>query len=233
MPLAQSILAGIILFIPIICINNASAQLKIYSTEGVAVVGGSAGNFEGAGDRQTGKDWRRVYVAGRQGNEYPDDGDKPQGKKDMYLYATGYYHPEQGQDFYATGSYERDLRLNGRGITASGKKVSIGHVAVDPSFIPLGTEFYSEAHGILRAEDTGGRIKGNRIDIFTGNGEDGLVKARKINRWEKLKVVKWGPGKSSDDATLKGPSAEQKDPDMVPVAMFSNYRDYQRLIKRK
>jgi len=233
MSLAQSILAGIILFISIIYINNASAQMKIYSSEGVAVVGGSAGNFEGAGDGQSGKDWRRVYVAGRQGNEHPDDRDKQPGKKDMYLYATGYYHPEQGQDFYATGSYERDLRLNGKGITASGKKVSIGHVAVDPSFIPLGTEFYSEAHGILRAEDTGGRIKGNRIDIFTGNGEDGLVKARKINRWEKLKVLKWGPGKSSDDATLKGPPAEQKDPDTVPVAMFSNYRDYQRLIKRK
>jgi len=230
---AKWILLGIIFAITIISFEDAGAEIRIYSSEGVAVVGGSAGNFEEAGGGQTGKDWRRVYVAGRQGNEYPDDADKPRGKKEIYLYATGYYHPEQGQDFYATGTYERDLRLNGRGITASGKKVSIGHVAVDPSFIPLGTEFYSEAHGILRAEDTGGRIKGNRIDIFTGNGEDGLVKARKINRWEKLKVLQWGPGKPSDDATVKGPPAEQKDPDTVPVAMFSNYRDYQRLIKRK
>ncbi len=113
-------------------------------------------------------------------------------EKEVYLYATGYYHPEEDQDLYATGSYEKDLELNGRGITASGKKASRGHVAVDPSVVPLGTEFYSEEHGILKAEDTGGRIKGNRIDIFTGNGKKGLIKALKINGWLKLKILKWG-----------------------------------------
>ncbi len=118
--------------------------------------------------------------------------EKHQEEKEVYLFATGYYHPEQDQDLYATGSYEKDLKLNGRGITASGKKVKKGHVAVDPSVIPLGTEFYSEEHGVLKAEDTGGRIKGNRIDIFTGDGKRGLVKALKINGWLKLKILKWG-----------------------------------------
>ena len=118
-------------------------------------------------------------------------------EKEVYLFATGYYHPEEDQDLYSTGSYEKDLELNGRGITASGKKVIKGHVAVDPSVIPLGTEFYTEEHGILKAEDTGGRIKGNRIDIFTGNGEKGLIKALKINGWLKLKIVKWGKEEAS------------------------------------
>lgn len=118
-------------------------------------------------------------------------------ENELYLYATGYYHPEEDQDLYATGSYEKDLKLNGRGITASGKKVVIGHVAVDPSYIPLGTEFYSEEHGLLKAEDTGGRIKGNRIDIFTGNGKKGLIKALKINGWLKLKILKWGKEEAS------------------------------------
>lgn len=86
---------------------------------------------------------------------------KQRREKEVYLFATGYYHPEKDQDLYATGSYEKDLELNGRGITASGERVSRGHVAVNPSFIPLGTEFYSEEHGMLKAEDTGGRIKGN------------------------------------------------------------------------
>lgn len=117
---------------------------------------------------------------------------KQQREKEVYLFATGYYHPEEDQDLYATGSYEKDLELNGRGTTASGKKVERGHVAVDPSVIPLGTEFYTEEHGILKAEDTGGRIKGNRIDIFTGNGKNGLIKALKINGWLKLKILKWG-----------------------------------------
>ena len=110
-------------------------------------------------------------------------------EKEVYLFATGYYHPEKHQDFYATGSYEKDLELNGEGVTASGKKVERGHVAVDPSVIPLGTEFYSEEYGILKAEDTGGRIKGNRIDVFTGSGKKGLMEALKIRGWLKLKIL--------------------------------------------
>ena len=121
-----------------------------------------------------------------------DSMEKHQKEKEVYLLATGYYHPEEDQDYYVTGSYEEDLELNGRGITASGKEVSRGYVAVDPSVIPLGTEFYSEEHGILKAEDTGGRIKGNRIDIFTGNGKEGLIEALKINGWLRLKILKWG-----------------------------------------
>jgi 3D (Asp-Asp-Asp) domain-containing protein len=114
---------------------------------------------------------------------------KQEREKEVYLFATGYYHPEEDQGFYATGSYEEDIELNGEGITASGKRVKKGHAAVDPSVIPLGTEFYSEKYGRLRAEDTGGRIKGNRIDIFTGNGEKGLTEALKIRGWLKLKIL--------------------------------------------
>ena len=117
---------------------------------------------------------------------------KQQKEKEVYLFATGYYRPEEDQDFYVTGSYEEDLELNGQGITASGKEVKRGFVAVDPSVIPLGTEFHTEEYGILKAEDTGGRIKGNRIDIFTGNGQNGLVKALKVKGWLKLKVLRWG-----------------------------------------
>ena len=122
---------------------------------------------------------------------------KQQKEKEVHLFATGYYHPEKHQDFYVTGSYEKDLKLNGRGITASGEKVKRGYAAVDPSVIPLGTEFYTEEYGILRVEDTGGRIKGNRIDIFTGNGKNGLIEALKIRGWLKLTILKWGAQESS------------------------------------
>lgn len=39
-------------------------------------------------------------------------------------------------------------------------------IAVDPNVIPLGTKVYVEGYGEAIAGDTGGAIKGNRIDIF-------------------------------------------------------------------
>jgi len=105
-----------------------------------------------------------------------------QGAAEVYLFATGYYHPEEDHGFYSTGSYEKDMELNGRGITATGKIARKGHAAVDVSVIPLGTEFYTEEHGILKAEDTGGRIRGNRIDIFTGEWREGIDKSAQ-NKW--------------------------------------------------
>lgn len=55
------------------------------------------------------------------------------------------------------------------GRTATGTVARIGVVAVDPAVIPLGSEVYIEGMGWFKAEDTGGKIKGNRIDIFMGN----------------------------------------------------------------
>lgn len=57
--------------------------------------------------------------------------------------------------------------------TASGIKAKVGVIAVDPRIIPLGTRVYvtsadgkSWYYGYAVAGDTGGAIKGNRIDLF-------------------------------------------------------------------
>lgn len=56
--------------------------------------------------------------------------------------------------------------------TAMGTRARVGAVAVDPKVIPLGTKLYIESidgfpsYGYAVAEDTGGAIKGNRIDLF-------------------------------------------------------------------
>ncbi|GAC42437.1 3D domain-containing protein [Paenibacillus popilliae] len=51
--------------------------------------------------------------------------------------------------------------------TASGVIVSEGRtISVDPDVIPLGWWVYIEGIGFRRAEDTGGAVKGNIIDIY-------------------------------------------------------------------
>lgn len=50
--------------------------------------------------------------------------------------------------------------------TATGRNPEVGMVAVDPSVIPMGTRLYIEGYGYGHAADTGGAIKGNRIDLF-------------------------------------------------------------------
>lgn len=47
-------------------------------------------------------------------------------------------------------------------------------IAVDPSIIPLGTKVYVEGYGYATAEDTGGAIKGNKIDVFIPT-QDGAI----------------------------------------------------------
>lgn len=58
------------------------------------------------------------------------------------------------------------------GITRSGLRVRPGIVAVDPKVIPLGTWLYVEGYGEALAADTGGAIKGNRIDLYFESPED-------------------------------------------------------------
>jgi 3D (Asp-Asp-Asp) domain-containing protein len=60
------------------------------------------------------------------------------------------------------------------GITASGRYVQHGVVAVDPTVIPLGTNLYVEGYGFALASDVGSAIKGNKIDLFYYEVEDAL-----------------------------------------------------------
>lgn len=51
------------------------------------------------------------------------------------------------------------------GVTYTGTKARQGVIAVDPSIIPLGTKVYIPGYGLAIAEDIGGAIKDNRIDV--------------------------------------------------------------------
>ena len=70
--------------------------------------------------------------------------------------ATAYTHTDAGCDL----------------ITATGSTVHVGTVAVDPRYIPYGTRMFivandgSYVYGISEAEDCGGAIKGDRVDLY-------------------------------------------------------------------
>ena len=67
---------------------------------------------------------------------------------------------------------------NGDGFTATGTIPQVGRtVAVDPRVIPYGTEVWINGQGPYVAEDTGGAIKGHRLDIYMGSGPDAYTAA--------------------------------------------------------
>jgi 3D (Asp-Asp-Asp) domain-containing protein len=64
----------------------------------------------------------------------------------------------------------RATAYTGHGRTASGKQVRRGMVAADRRVLPLGTKVRlknaGRYSGVYRVEDTGGRIRGRKIDIY-------------------------------------------------------------------
>lgn len=71
------------------------------------------------------------------------------------------------------------------GYTATGAKATQGvTIATDPDVIPMGTEVEIDGH-IYIAQDVGGAISGNRIDLYFDSHEDAL-------QWGvREKVVRW------------------------------------------
>ena len=67
---------------------------------------------------------------------------------DNYFVVTAYYSPLPDQEYYITGNYEDELRLNGKGIAgASGKGVFSGMLAA-PGKYSFGTKIYLDGLGI-------------------------------------------------------------------------------------
>jgi len=61
---------------------------------------------------------------------------------------------------------------SGHSITATGTKPKWGTIAVDPKVIPYGTKVYiPQFDMVFTAEDCGGAIKGNKIDIFMNDSK--------------------------------------------------------------
>lgn len=65
------------------------------------------------------------------------------------------------------------------GITAIGRPAGHGIVAVDPSVIPLGTRLFIPGYGFAVAGDTGGAIRGRRIDLGFNSMRDAMLFGRR------------------------------------------------------
>lgn len=69
------------------------------------------------------------------------------------------------------------------GITATGINLNNNRnakvIAVDPNVIPLGSKVYVEGYGTAVAGDTGGAIKGNRIDLHVPTTSEALEFGRR------------------------------------------------------
>ena len=98
---------------------------------------------------------------------------------------TAYYSPQEGQTCYLRGNYEAEKKLNGNGTNgASGKSVYVGMLA-GPKAYAFGTKIYFSGLGVGTIDDRGGAIvsagsrnmKYDRIDIWVGKGDEGLVRA--------------------------------------------------------
>ena len=75
---------------------------------------------------------------------------------------------------YKLTFYDPCVECNGNNLalTATGTTLTEGRtIAVDPSIIPLGSRVFIEGYGVFIAEDTGGAIKGNKIDIAVSTHE--------------------------------------------------------------
>ncbi|SDO28597.1 Uncharacterized conserved protein YabE, contains G5 and tandem DUF348 domains [Psychrobacillus sp. OK028] len=78
--------------------------------------------------------------------------------------------PTGGKEFYVTATAYTAYCNGCSGVTATGidlkSNPNLKVIAVDPSVIPLGSKVWVEGYGYAVAGDTGGAIKGNKIDLF-------------------------------------------------------------------
>ena len=84
-----------------------------------------------------------------------------------------------------------------RGRTASGVNVSHGIIAADPRVLPLGSRVRLEAgawSGEYLVADTGGAIRGRKIDIWTSSSREAMRFGR---RKVKLTILSYGGRRSA------------------------------------
>jgi 3D (Asp-Asp-Asp) domain-containing protein len=114
---------------------------------------------------------------------------------DRNILVTGYYSPLPDQEYYATGSYWGDIKLNGRGVLAYDETPVYLGMAAGPPYMGIGTKVIIrdletfDMPAIYTVHDRGSAIKGNRLDIWMGYGVEAMEKAYDITGYYRVTVV--------------------------------------------
>lgn len=109
---------------------------------------------------------------------------------DGHYHAPAWYAPAAST--FEASAYSADHGENGGygAVDYFGNPLELGTVAVDPAVIPLGSELYIEGYDFnglpvggmkAKATDTGGSIKGKRLDIFIP-GANSLIRSFGLQR---------------------------------------------------
>lgn len=128
-------------------------------------------------------------------------------EEENYFIVTWYYSPLLDQKEYVTGSYEWDIKLNGKWIHwASGKGVFTWMLAAPKSY-EFWTKIYLEWYGVGVVEDRGWAIveagernnEYDRIDIWMGYGDEWRLRAKNWGR----RTVKWYVVSNSEKVSIR------------------------------
>ena len=99
------------------------------------------------------------------------------GMNDTITTSRGSTRFEKAMVVTATAYCSEDPGVTNR--TSVGAPLKKGVIAVDPRVIPYYTKLYVPGYGFGQALDTGGAIKGNRIDLAMGSKSEALKYGRK------------------------------------------------------
>lgn len=132
--------------------------------------------------------------------------------------------PTSNSDFVVAPQAYTATAYSLRGRTASGRYVSRGLIAADPRVLPLGSRVRLEAgpwSGEYLVADTGGAVKGRRIDIWTPSTREAMQFGR---RAVKLTVLEFG-GRRAKSGSVRPRLVKPATPVALPTTQLPAKQD--------
>jgi 3D (Asp-Asp-Asp) domain-containing protein len=132
--------------------------------------------------------------------------------------------PASNSDFVVAPQAYTATAYSLRGRTASGRYVSRGLIAADPRVLPLGSRVRLEAgpwSGEYLVADTGGAVKGRRIDIWTPSTREAMQFGR---RAVKLTVLEYG-GRRAKSGSVRPRLVKPATPAALPTTQLPAKQD--------